>query len=156
MFFSDVKEVVELIDVVNFKDLADILDILFEIFGLKKYADMFSLEFLVSSEFLHCKPETSHFSNEKAWHIYKVELCRSILTHLIKVMPKKEDKHLIWLMTMESEHCFATDRKISDSDVIKEILKSNQDNIQVYLFYSHILTIRGGVTQSLKLLGNML
>ena len=49
MFFSDVKEVVELIDVVNFKDLADILDILFEILGLNKHADMFSLEFLVSS-----------------------------------------------------------------------------------------------------------
>lgn len=135
----------------NFKELTDILDILFEILGLKNEI-IPTLESLVSSDFVHCKPSNN---DEKVWHIYKVELCRSILTHLIKVIP--ENKHLlIKLMTMESLHCFATDRKISDSNVIKDILKSHQDNIHVYLFYSHILTIRGGITQSLKLLLHML
>lgn len=77
-----------------------------------------------------------------------------MLWHLYKLVPQEQIALLY--MHVDSLYLFATNKKLAESDNIKQILKEMQANLKVYLFYAYLLTIRDGIKQAQKVIVNLL
>lgn len=110
-------------------------------------------------------PEYMHFLEDKlvdSWYLYKLEHSLCLLQHILRIMKgrgvtkEQETKILLLIMAIESESCNVNLKKISESIVIKEILKDHQDNLKIYLYYAYLLIIRKGIPQALKVIGGII
>jgi len=79
-------------------------------------------------------PEYMHFLEDKlvdSWYLYKLEHSLCLLQHILRIMKgrgvtkEQETKILLLIMAIESESCNVNLKKISESIVIKEILKDH-------------------------------
>ncbi|TNV84993.1 hypothetical protein FGO68_gene7792 [Halteria grandinella] len=167
VFYSDAKDVVEMIKVIMPEDLQILFGILMETMkldctfpGCRVSLANFQLEqigLFVSGypEYQHFKPEQSYIQDR--WKIFKLRLAISILTQLLSLQTNIPISQILaQLITLESQLCFERWQKLSDSTLIKQLLKSYQGDIPLYLTYTHLLLIRGGISQAQKVLANML
>ena len=74
-----------------------------------------------------------HFLTDKlvdSWYLYKIEHSLCFLNHVLKIIKGKVSKEqetriIIKIMAIESENCNVNQKKISESVLIKEILKDH-------------------------------
>jgi hypothetical protein len=74
-----------------------------------------------------------HFLTDKlvdSWYLYKIEHSLCLLNHVLKIIKGKVSKEqetriIIKIMAIESENCNVNQKKISESVLIKEILKDH-------------------------------
>jgi hypothetical protein len=82
---------------------------------------------------VECFPDYMHFLSDKlvdSWYLYKIEHSLCLLNHLLKIIKGKVSKEqetriIIKMMAIESENCNVNQKKISESVLIKEILKDH-------------------------------
>jgi hypothetical protein len=82
---------------------------------------------------VECFPEYTHILTDRlvdSWYLYKIEHSLCLLKHLVKIMKGKvtkeqETRIIVKLMAIESENCNVNQKKISESVLIKEILKDH-------------------------------
>ena len=82
---------------------------------------------------VECFPEYTHILTDRlvdSWYLYKIEHSLCLLNHLVKIMKGKvtkeqETRIIVKMMAIESENCNVNQKKISESVLIKEILKDH-------------------------------
>lgn len=82
---------------------------------------------------VECFPEYTHILTDRlvdSWYLYKIEHSLCLLKHLVKIMKGKvtkeqETRIIVKIMAIESENCNVNQKKISESVLIKEILKDH-------------------------------